>query len=94
MESGHENGDEFIEQPFIVRVTYSDRARTYLGRVPGPPKLDLPPFELMHLRYAQPGDFVRFEGIPKAWAVEYRTWHFATDETVLHLRLDGPIEPD
>ncbi len=86
--------EEFIEQPFIVRITWSTKARAALARAPGPPRTDLQPFELMHLRYAQAGDFVRFEGIPKVWAVEYRTWHFSTDETVLHLTLDGPIEPD
>ncbi len=80
------------EQPFIVRISYSDRGREYLARVPGPPKSHLRPFELLHLRYAAPGDFLQLEGIPKLWAVEYRTWQFATDETVLHLTLDGPIE--
>ena len=83
---------EFEEQPFIVRITYSSRGREFLGRVPGPPRSDLQPHELLHLRYAVPGDFVQFEGVPKVWAVEYRTWQFSTDETVLHLMLDGPIE--
>lgn len=81
------------EQPFIVRITFSARGREYLGREPGPPTSRLRPFEMLHLRHAVPGDFVQFEGIPKVWAVEYRTWQFSTDETVLHLTLDGPIEP-
>jgi hypothetical protein len=80
------------EQPFIVRITFSSRGKAYLAELPGPPKSHLKPFELLHLRYAMPGDFVQFEGIPKVWAVEYRTWQFATDESVLHLTLDGPIE--
>ena len=83
------------EPDFIVQILWSAKAREYLGlKRDGPPNTDREPFDILHLRYVQPGDFVRLQGTPKVWAVEYRTWHFLADQTVLKLHLDGPIQED
>lgn len=77
---------------FIVSPHFSAKAREVLGlKRDGPPSKNPPLLDPLHLRRLQVGDFLRIEGFPHIWVVEYRTWHLMRDQTVLKLTLDGPI---
>ena len=83
------------EDDFIVSINFTQQGRQWLGLKDGPATAGpAQPVDLLHLRYAQPGDFLRIQGISGLWVISHRTWHLMQDQTQLKFVLDGPIEED